>query len=149
MAPLLTQVQSVYLERAAVEEHLLVLLNQLCTRADYAQGYGPANLLALLREQRGHLRGLNLSQIVIRGRLCKGSRCRIRSFREPLCVRRSGLPPSMPSGRWLQTSTDSTGLRAAGRGKCGRGKSGRRDSNPRQPACAASPPPLPPRASAR
>src|SRR5439155_22917982 len=64
VAPLLAQVQSVYLERAAVEEHLL---DQLRTRADYAQGYGPANLLALLREQRGHLRGLNLSQLVIRG----------------------------------------------------------------------------------
>jgi WD40 repeat protein/transcriptional regulator with XRE-family HTH domain len=72
VAPLLAQVQSVYLERAAVEEHLLALLNQLRTRADYAQGYGPANLLALLREQRGHLRGLNLSQLVIRGASLQG-----------------------------------------------------------------------------
>lgn len=58
VAPLLAQMQSVYLGRAAVKEHLLALLDQLRTRADYAQGYGPANLLALLREQRGHLRGL-------------------------------------------------------------------------------------------
>ncbi|HEY6540314.1 MAG TPA: NB-ARC domain-containing protein, partial [Ktedonobacteraceae bacterium] len=72
VAPLLAQVQSVYLERAAVEEHLLALLNQLRTRADYAQGYGPANLLALLREQRGHLRDLNLSQLVIRGASLQG-----------------------------------------------------------------------------
>ena len=72
VAPLLAQVQSVYLERAAVEEHLLALLNQLRTRADYAQGYGPVNLLALLREQRGHLRGLNLSQLVIRGASLQG-----------------------------------------------------------------------------
>ncbi len=72
VAPLLAQVQSVYLERAAVEEHLLALLNQLRIRADYAQGYGPANLLALLREQRGHLRGLNLSQLVIRGASLQG-----------------------------------------------------------------------------
>src|SRR5207245_6320302 len=72
VAPLLAQVQSVYLERAAVEEHLLALLNQLRTRADYAQGYGPANLLALLREQRGHLRGLNLSQLAIRGASLQG-----------------------------------------------------------------------------
>src|SRR6266480_3005297 len=72
VAPLLIQVQSVYLERAAVEEHLLSLLNQLRTRADYAQGYGPANLLALLRELRGHLRGLNLSQLAIRGASLQG-----------------------------------------------------------------------------
>src|SRR5205085_11484682 len=45
VAPLLAQVQSVYLERAAVEERLLALLDQLRTRPDYAQGYGPANLL--------------------------------------------------------------------------------------------------------
>ncbi len=72
VAPLLAQVQSVYLARAAVEEHLLALLNQLRTRADYAQGYGPANLLALLAQQRGHLRGLNLSQLVIRGASLQG-----------------------------------------------------------------------------
>src|SRR5213080_4152330 len=72
VAPLLAQVQSVYLERAAVEEHLLALLDQLRTRADYAQGYGPANLLSLLREQRGHLRGLNLSQLAIRGASLQG-----------------------------------------------------------------------------
>jgi WD40 repeat protein/DNA-binding transcriptional regulator YiaG len=67
VAPLLAQVQSVYLERAAVEEHLLALLDQLRTRANYAQGYGPSNLLALLRELRGHLCGLDLSQLTIRG----------------------------------------------------------------------------------
>src|SRR5205085_2933123 len=66
------QVLSVYLERAAVEEHLLALLDQLRTRADYAQGYGPANLLSLLRELRGHLRGLNLSQLAIRGASLQG-----------------------------------------------------------------------------
>jgi WD40 repeat protein/transcriptional regulator with XRE-family HTH domain len=72
VAPLLAQVQSVYLERAAVEEHLLALLSQLRTRANYAQGYGPANLLALLRELRGHLRGLDLSQLAIRGAYLQG-----------------------------------------------------------------------------
>ncbi len=72
VAPLLAQVQSVYLEQAAVEEHLLALLDQLRTRPDYAQGYGPANLLALLREQRGHLRGLDLSQLAIRGASLRG-----------------------------------------------------------------------------
>jgi WD40 repeat protein/transcriptional regulator with XRE-family HTH domain len=72
VAPLLAHVQRVYLERAAVEEHLLALLDQMRTRAIYAQGYGPANLLALLRELRGHLRGLDLSQLVIRGAFLQG-----------------------------------------------------------------------------
>jgi len=58
VVPLLAQVRSSYPEQAAVEGHLLSLLDQLRTRADYAQGYGPANVLALLRQQRGHLRGL-------------------------------------------------------------------------------------------
>ncbi|HEX6553157.1 MAG TPA: NB-ARC domain-containing protein [Ktedonobacteraceae bacterium] len=72
VAPLLDQLQSMYLERAAVEEHLLALLDQLRTQAQYAQGYGPANLLALLRELRGHLRGLDLSQLAIRGASLQG-----------------------------------------------------------------------------
>ena len=45
---------------------------QLRARADYAQGYGPANVLALLREQRGHLRGLDLSHLAIRGASLQG-----------------------------------------------------------------------------
>ena len=72
VAPLLAQVQRVYLEQAAVEEHLLALLDQQRIRADSAQGYGPTNLLALLRQQRGHLRSLNLSQLVIRGASLQG-----------------------------------------------------------------------------
>ena len=72
VAPLLAQVQSVYQERAVVEEHLLALLDQHRTWANYAQGYGPANLLALLRELRGHLRLLDLSQLAIRGAFLQG-----------------------------------------------------------------------------
>ena len=64
--PLLAQVRNRYRGREEVEEHLLALLAGLCERADYAQGYGPANVLALLHEQRGHLRGLDLSQLSLR-----------------------------------------------------------------------------------
>jgi len=53
--------------RELLEQQLLALLNQLRTRADNAQGYGPANLLALLREHWGHLRGLDLSRLALRG----------------------------------------------------------------------------------
>jgi WD40 repeat protein len=67
VAPILAGLHSSYPLRTRLEERLLTLLNQLRERADDAQGYGPANLLALLRELRGHLRGLDLSQLLLRG----------------------------------------------------------------------------------
>ena len=57
-----------YPRRSALEEHLL----ELRAWEDSAQGYGPANLLALLREFRGHLRGLDLSNLSIRGASLQG-----------------------------------------------------------------------------
>jgi WD40 repeat protein/transcriptional regulator with XRE-family HTH domain len=72
VAPILARLYGVYPARAEVEEHLLSLLFLLRERADYAQGYGPANLLALLAQQRGHLRGLDLSQFSIRGAYLQG-----------------------------------------------------------------------------
>jgi WD40 repeat protein/transcriptional regulator with XRE-family HTH domain len=72
VTPLLTILRGIYPVRTAMEEHLLALLEQLRTWADYAQGYGPANVLVLLRELRGHLRGLDLSQISIRGAYLRG-----------------------------------------------------------------------------
>jgi WD40 repeat protein len=70
--PLLEQLRNVYQGRDEVEQRLLVLLDQLRERADYAQGYGPANIISLLRTQRGHLRGLDLSQLTIRGVALQG-----------------------------------------------------------------------------
>src|SRR5205807_568441 len=67
LAPILAGLRSSYPLRTALEERLFTLLNHLRERADDAQGYGPANLLALLQEQRGHLRGLDLSHLVLRG----------------------------------------------------------------------------------
>ena len=64
VVPLLLQLRNVYPD---LENHLLALLKRLRARADYAQGYGPANVLALLHEQRGHLRGLDLSHLLLRG----------------------------------------------------------------------------------
>ena len=72
VAPLLAGLRSSYPVRAALEEHLLALLGHLRGRTDYAQGYGPANVLALLRELRGHLRNLDLSQLAIRGAFLQG-----------------------------------------------------------------------------
>jgi WD40 repeat protein/transcriptional regulator with XRE-family HTH domain len=72
LAPILAGLSSSYPLRAALEEHLLALLDDLRERAEDAQGYGPANLLALLRELRGHLRGLDLAQLFLRGVYLQG-----------------------------------------------------------------------------
>src|SRR5581483_10392433 len=49
LVPLLASLQSLYQGRGEIEEHLLSLLDQLRQRAETTQGYGPANLIALLR----------------------------------------------------------------------------------------------------
>jgi WD40 repeat protein len=72
VAPILSGLRSSYPRRSALEGQLLALLDELRARADDAQGYGPANLLALLRELRGHLRGLDLSQLSLRGVYLQG-----------------------------------------------------------------------------
>ncbi len=66
VAPILASLRGAYPQRAALEDHLLALLAQLHAQADYAQGYGPANLVVLLLLQRGHLRGLDLSRLALR-----------------------------------------------------------------------------------
>jgi transcriptional regulator with XRE-family HTH domain len=69
LAPLLAGLQSVEHSGAEVEARLRELLDGLRGRA---QGYGPANLVALLRLLRGHLRGLDLSQLALRGVYLQG-----------------------------------------------------------------------------
>jgi WD40 repeat protein len=72
VVPILAQLYHAYHGRGEVEEQLLSLLEQVRARATHAQGYGPANLIALLREHRGNLRGIDLSQLVIRGAYLQG-----------------------------------------------------------------------------
>jgi WD40 repeat protein len=77
LSPLLANLQNAYLGRAdgarqaggtaSVEMQLLSLLNQLRGLPESAQGYGPANLIALLRVLRGDLSGLDFSYLSIRG----------------------------------------------------------------------------------
>ena len=55
-----------------VEAHLLGLLSQFRSEDAATQGYGPANVLSLLKELRGHLRGLDLSRLAIRGAYLQG-----------------------------------------------------------------------------
>ncbi len=67
IAPVLEHLRSAYPEPNALEEQLNKLLDQLRKRSIYTQGYGPTNLLKLLRALREHLRGLDLSHLFIRG----------------------------------------------------------------------------------
>jgi WD40 repeat protein/transcriptional regulator with XRE-family HTH domain len=70
--PILAQVCNTYQERGEVEEQLLLLVHQLREQAEDTQGYGPTNLIMLLRELRGHLRGLDLSHLSLRGAYLQG-----------------------------------------------------------------------------
>lgn len=63
--PLLTLLHATYPDFEEVEARLLALLDQLRQHGPLVQGYGPANLVALLRGQRGHLRGLDLSHLAL------------------------------------------------------------------------------------
>jgi WD40 repeat protein/transcriptional regulator with XRE-family HTH domain len=72
MTPLLARLESASLGHSNVEERLRFLLDQLRTWNQDAQGYGPANLVTLLRVLRGHLRGLDLSRLVLRGVYLQG-----------------------------------------------------------------------------
>ena len=72
VAPILLRLQALFRQADALEECLLRLLNHVRTWDQEAQGYGPANLIALLRMRRGHLRGLDLSQLALRGAYLQG-----------------------------------------------------------------------------
>jgi hypothetical protein len=72
VAPLLRHLLSRSQGREEVERRLLAPLSHVRERADDAQGYAPANLPALLREERGHLRGLDLSRLSIRQAYLQG-----------------------------------------------------------------------------
>src|SRR5437868_185274 len=67
VAPLLARLQSSAPGHVEVEQRLHSLLEEVRRWAQDRQGYGPANLLTLLRVLRGHLRGLDLSRLVLRG----------------------------------------------------------------------------------
>jgi len=72
LAPLLSRLESRYRGRAEVEGRVRELLATLRGQDTAAQGYGPANLVALLRLLRGDLRGLDLSQLALRGAYLQG-----------------------------------------------------------------------------
>src|SRR5258706_5757356 len=72
LAPLLARLQSSVPGHVEVEPRLRSLLSEVRELAEAVQGYGPANLVALLRLLRGDLRGLDLSQLALRGAYLQG-----------------------------------------------------------------------------
>jgi transcriptional regulator with XRE-family HTH domain len=77
VAPVLERLQSAGYSRTEVEERLCKLLSTLRTQDAQAQGYAPSNLVTLLRQERGHLRGLDLSRCSCAASLCKASSCKM------------------------------------------------------------------------
>src|SRR2546425_171231 len=72
LAPLLARLQSSVPGHVEVEPRLRSLLSEVRERALAGQGYGPANMVALLRLLRGDLRGLDLSHLALRGAYLQG-----------------------------------------------------------------------------
>jgi WD40 repeat protein/transcriptional regulator with XRE-family HTH domain len=72
LTPLLVNLQCVYKSEAEVEQQLLGLFDQLREKTEHAQGYGPANIVSLLKLQRGNLNGLDLSHLCLRGAYLQG-----------------------------------------------------------------------------
>ena len=70
--PLLERLRAELGANAQVEAHLQPLLSQFRTEDAATQGYGPANVITLLTALRGHLRGLDLSRLALRGVYLQG-----------------------------------------------------------------------------
>src|SRR6266516_2170262 len=70
--PLLERLRAELGANAQVDAHLLPLLAQFRDEDAATQGYGPANVITLLTALRGHLRGLDLSRLSIRGTYLQG-----------------------------------------------------------------------------
>lgn len=64
--PILEHLRNIYSPQPQLEEHLVELLKWISGRDNGSQGYGPANLIVLLRLLRGNLRGLDLSHLLLR-----------------------------------------------------------------------------------
>jgi len=64
--PLLERLAGAYGDADALEKKLLILLDAWREQPHIEQGYGPGNVINLLRLLRGHLRGLDLARLAIR-----------------------------------------------------------------------------------
>jgi WD40 repeat protein/transcriptional regulator with XRE-family HTH domain len=70
--PLLERLRTELGADSLIEEHLLRLLALFRTDDAATQGYGPANVISMLKALRGHLCDLDLSQLAIRGAYLQG-----------------------------------------------------------------------------
>jgi WD40 repeat protein/transcriptional regulator with XRE-family HTH domain len=70
--PIIAHVQSAFPKNNRVDEHLLALLQHFRTQPHTAQGYAPANIITLLRVIRRHLRGIDMSHLLVRGLSLQG-----------------------------------------------------------------------------
>ncbi len=68
IAPILALLRNLYVDD--LEQHLLTQLAVFAQVNDH--GYGPANLVTLLRSHKGHLRGLNLQGLTLRAVYLQG-----------------------------------------------------------------------------
>src|SRR5207302_784354 len=69
--PILERLKAKY-DQAGTEQRLLTLLGGWRGRSQSAQGFGPGNVVNLLRLLRGELRGLDLSRLAIRQAYLQG-----------------------------------------------------------------------------
>ena len=67
VAPIVNRLSFTAQHEAGLEAHLGHVLDELRQHPFEEQGYGPANLIALLRHLRGSLRGIDLSRLLIQG----------------------------------------------------------------------------------
>src|SRR5438034_8841116 len=70
--PLVERLRAELGSDARIEEQCLSLLTHMRTEDGSSQGYGPANVIALLKALRSDLRGLDLSRLAIRGAYLQG-----------------------------------------------------------------------------
>ncbi len=72
LAPILSHLQNIFQANADVEAQIISLFNKMRGWTENAQGYGPANLLALLNALRGNLHDLDLSHLLLRSVYLQG-----------------------------------------------------------------------------
>ena len=70
--PLIERLRTELASDARVEDQLLDLLLHFRTEDGNSQGYGPANVISLLKALRSDLRGLDLSHLALRGVALQG-----------------------------------------------------------------------------
>jgi len=70
--PLVERLRAELASDSRIEGQLLALLMHFRTEDGNSQGYGPANVISLLKALRSDLRGLDLSRLVIRGAYLQG-----------------------------------------------------------------------------